>query len=65
MNSVNNGDRLREVTWCDHAALSQTNMFGPPVLFIIRETYLVVEEGKVKLVCKNCFRESSTRFSPH
>lgn len=49
---------LTEVVWCDHLIVNKnvvvrSNM--PNLYFQDQRMYLVAEEGKVKLICPDCF----------
>jgi len=56
--AVDTGDKLTEIKWCDHIHVSvdylKTSV--PTALITSPVTYLVVEEGKIKLLCGNCLR---------
>lgn len=66
MNSVDTGDKLKEIVWCDHVSVIRNPLFSAmPNVCIERgpRTYLVVEEGRIKLVCTNCMM-NSTKLPP-
>ena len=51
-------DKLREILWCNHCSVIPGPLFtaNQPHVFIQQPVYLVVEEGKIKLLCDNCWR---------
>lgn len=51
-------DKLNEITWCDHVHVSVDFLKAsvPTALISSPLTYLIVEEGKIKLLCGNCLR---------
>lgn len=47
-----------EVVWCDHLEIHKNVIVksNTPNLFIVSSKfYLVAEQGKVKLLCRDCF----------
>ena len=49
---------LTEVVWCDHLEIHKNVIVisNTPNLFIVSSKfYLVAEQGKVKLLCPDCF----------
>jgi len=55
---VNSVDKLTEIKWCDHVHVSVDFLKAtvPTALITSPVTYLIVEEGKIKLLCGNCLR---------
>ena len=51
---------LKEVKWCDHlkVACNYIKLDTPVVLITSPVTYLIVEEGKIKLLCGHCLRSA-------
>ena len=66
MDTVDNREKLTELVWCNHlrvipsplVSASSAHCYIPP-----QKTYLVVENGKVKLICPECWRESIKQLS--
>jgi len=57
VNSVDKGDNLEVIVWCDHVPVSKNPLFSTTPNVVVstgRSVYLVVEESKVKLLCWNC-----------
>jgi len=55
---VDKGKNLKEFVWCDHAPVGfPTLTAGVAHLAILpeRAVHIVVEEGKVKILCHSCF----------
>lgn len=61
METVNNGDMrawVSEIVWCDHVVVHQlwyAQQQNHVFTIKNRDIKLVVEEGKIKLVCETCF----------
>lgn len=51
-------DKVSEIKWCDHIHVSVDFLKAqvPTALITSPVTYLIIEEGKVKLLCGNCLR---------
>lgn len=47
---------ITEAVWCDHAAVIP-QMDPRAVLIGSPGVYVIVEEGKVKILCKTCFSQ--------
>lgn len=45
---------IREALWCDHAAV-RPQVDPRAVIIESPGVYVIVEEGKVKILCKTCF----------
>ena len=55
--SVDNGDNYRRLVWCEHLRVDKNPLFSTtPNVAVgnIGTLYLVLEEGKVKLLCSIC-----------
>jgi hypothetical protein len=55
---VDNLRELREFLWCDHAPVtiqSVTGTYAHVALSSPKGLHLVVEDGKVKILCHACF----------
>jgi len=55
-------ENLKEIVWCDHLVVYPRPivMSGVPHVFVSgpQGLYLAVEEGKVKLICNECWIRS-------
>jgi hypothetical protein len=54
-------EKLTEIVWCDHLRVTTQPLVMskvPHVFLHGDKSYLVIEMGKVKLVCPECFYES-------
>ena len=65
METVDYGDNIREVVWCDHVPV---RMHFPINLTAYLEVmaahhFLIVEENKMKLLCKTCFRAAVSHLA--
>jgi hypothetical protein len=51
---------LNQIVWCDHVHVSVDFLKAsvPTALITSPVTYLIVEEGKIKLLCGNCLRQA-------
>lgn len=51
-------DNLTEIKWCDHVHVDVDYLKArvPTALITSPVTYLIVEEGKIKLLCGTCLR---------
>lgn len=56
--AVDSVDKLNEIKWCDHVYVSVDFLKAsvPTALITSPLTYLIVEDGKIKLLCGNCLR---------
>jgi len=55
---VDNLRELREFLWCDHASVtiqSVTPEYAHVGLITTKAVHLVIEQGKVKILCHACF----------
>ncbi len=53
----NSDEELKEAVWCDHAGVSGLWIDGKPLIHVdgnLQSLFLVLEEGKVKIVCRKC-----------
>jgi hypothetical protein len=60
VNSVDNGDK-KEFVWCDHVAAKgyRVDSRYPAILRISsRGVNLIVEEGKIKVLCDTCLMKA-------
>jgi hypothetical protein len=57
VNSVDSVDNLREVVWCDHVQINKHQHIGSSTFdaTLKGRTHIVIEEGKVKLLCDHCY----------
>lgn len=56
---------VNELRWCDHKAVAAGHMIGAKGLAKITgsdPTWIVIEEGKFKILCERCFFEGSKGF---
>jgi hypothetical protein len=58
--TVDSVDKLTEIKWCDHVHVNVDVLKAtvPTALITSPVTYLIVEEGKIKLLCGNCLRQA-------
>jgi hypothetical protein len=70
VNSVDSGENLAEVVWCDHVS-AHGQWFSDqkvPAVSIYqprgKKIWLVVEGGKVKVMCETCFMIAVQRPLP-
>ena len=55
---MDNLHELREFLWCDHASVtiqSASKEYTHVALSTTKAVHLVIEGGKVKILCHNCF----------
>lgn len=64
MNSVDNGDKLREWQWCSHVAITASWLENIPVLTCQGPTpVMVLKRGSVQyFCCANCFLDYIRRI---
>lgn len=58
-------DKLREIVWCLHLKITPRPIARSEVPHIFihdQKCYMAVEEGKVKLVCQECWKLAATTF---
>lgn len=58
-------ERLTEILWCDHVSVVPSPLVfnKTPHCFIrTAKVYLVVEQGKIKLLCPECWRKAIGLF---
>lgn len=56
METVDSVDKIREAVWCDHVKAGGVWYFGGRVLKVWNAPInIVIEEGKVKLLCDACY----------
>jgi hypothetical protein len=50
-------DNLREIVWCNHLKITPRPLVHTevPHVYIHSRCYLAVEEGKVKILCPDCW----------
>ena len=50
-------DKLTEIVWCDHVKVTPRPIVHTtvPHVFVHAKCYLIVEQGKVKVICSECF----------
>jgi len=66
VDTVDNGDKYpyKEIVWCDHLNISRFWLVETPNIVIppsIHSIILVVEQGKIKLICAKCSERSMFR----
>lgn len=56
MKTVDTGD-IREAVWCDHVTAFGQWIHGtrPAIVVTTPRIHIIIEEGKVKLLCPQCF----------
>lgn len=59
MDTVDNLPKLTEIVWCNHLRVIPSPLImanGAQCYIPPQKVYLIIEEGKVKLVCPECWR---------
>jgi hypothetical protein len=54
---VDTVDKITEAVWCDHVEAKGTWLHGkkPAICISCPKTHIVIEEGKVKILCQSCY----------
>jgi len=58
-------EKLTEVLWCNHVPVAAGNIRTEShhiVIYHNKPTHLVIEMGKLKILCESCFMKASQRI---
>lgn len=63
METVDTVDKPSEVVWCTHALVSPLYNLKVPVILSSGTCYIVIEERKIKILCRTCFQAGISKAS--
>lgn len=61
MDNGDNGDKLKELVWCNHVRVRAWRPIGhaKPLFALSGKSYLIIEDGRAKLICGDCLVKAS------